>query len=317
MNADNLFLKFPVFKSENSWRFENPILFLGSCFSDEIASKAKYAGLNTHANPLGTIYHPLVIHRFLSDIISNNNNFDDGIVLFQDRYYCFDAAYQFQFEKKDELIEELKARRENWLKLIKTSSHLYITFGTAWGYRSLDSRILVANCLKMPNHFFEKELVSINEIVDSWLKIIPLVRKINPDIDIYFTVSPVRHIRDGIIENNRSKSILIEAVHQITKATNTFYVPTFEILTDVLRDYRFYKEDLVHPSEGAIQIIWDWLVNKMTEESVFNLMNSVLKLRKYEEHRPLNKNPQTIALHLENIKKEKEKLNALNPNINW
>ena len=316
MNADNLFLKFPVFNSESKWQFEKPILFLGSCFSDEIAAKAKYSGLNAHTNPFGTIYHPLVIHRFLSDAITNNNC-EERIELFKDRYYSFDAASQFQYEDKSDLLEELKTHRAYWLKLLKSSSHLYITFGTAWGYCKIDKGILVANCLKMPNHLFKKELVSINEIVDSWLNIIPLIRTINPEIEICFTVSPVRHIRDGIIENNRGKSILIEAVHQITKATNATYVPTYEILIDVLRDYRFYKEDLVHPSEGAIQIIWDWLVNKMTEESLFNLMNSVVKLRKYEEHRTLNKNPQTIALHHENIKKEKEKLSTLNPNINW
>ncbi len=316
MNADNLFLKFPVFNSESKWQFEKPILFLGSCFSDEIAAKAKYSGLNAHSNPFGTIYHPLVIHRFLSDAISNNN-FEERIELFQDRYYSFDAASQFQNEDKIVLLEELKSNREFWLKLLASASHLYITFGTAWAYRYIDKEILVANCLKMPNHFFKKELVSINEIVESWLNIIPLIRTINPEIEICFTVSPVRHIRDGIVENNRSKSILIEAVHQIVNESKTRYIPTYEIIVDVLRDYRFYKDDLVHPSENAIQIVWDWLIDKMVEETELNLMKSVVKVRKTEGHRPLNESSQTLALHNEKIRTEKDKLNSLNQYISW
>jgi hypothetical protein len=316
VNADNLFLKFPVFNSESKWQFEKPILFLGSCFSDEIAAKAKYSGLNAHSNPFGTIYHPLVIHRFLSDAISNNN-FEERIELFQDRYYSFDAASQFQNEDKIVLLEELKSNREFWLKLLASASHLYITFGTAWAYRYIDKEILVANCLKMPNHFFKKELVSINEIVESWLNIIPLIRTINPEIEICFTVSPVRHIRDGIVENNRSKSILIEAVHQIVNESKTRYIPTYEIIVDVLRDYRFYKDDLVHPSENAIQIVWDWLIDKMVEETELNLMKSVVKVRKTEGHRPLNESSQTLALHNEKIRTEKDKLNSLNQYISW
>ncbi len=316
MIADNLFLKFPVFNSESKWQFEKPILFLGSCFSDEIAAKAKYSGLNAHTNPFGTIYHPIVIHRFLSDAITNNNC-DERIELFQDRYYSFDAASQFQYEDKSALIEELKTHRAHWLKLLKYSSHLYITFGTAWGYRKIDKEILVANCLKMPNHLFKKELVSINEIVDSWLQIIPLIKTINPEIEICFTVSPVRHIRDGIIENNRSKSILIEAVHQIVNASNARYIPTYEIIVDVLRDYRFYKDDLVHPSENGIQIVWNWLIDNMVEEPELNLMKAVVKVRKAEGHRQLNKSSEAIALYNEKIRTEKVKLNSLNQYISW
>jgi hypothetical protein len=316
VNANDLFLKFPDFNSVSKWQFEKPILFLGSCFSDEIAAKAKYSGLNAHTNPFGTIYHPLVIQRFLSDVITNNNC-EERIELFQDRYCSFDAASQFQHDEKGVLIEELKTKREQWLNLIKSASHLYITFGTAWGYRKIDKGILVANCLKMPNHLFKKELVSIDEIVDSWLNIIPLIKTINPEIEICFTVSPVRHIRDGIIENNRSKSILIEAVHQIVQSSNAKYIPTYEIIVDVLRDYRFYKDDLVHPSENAIQIVWDWLIYKMFEETALNLMKSVVKVRKTEGHRPLNESSQNIAMHNEKIRNEKDKLNSLNQFISW
>lgn len=316
MNASDLFLKFPGFDVERKLQFGKPILFMGSCFSDEIAAKAKFSGLNAYSNPLGTIYHPLVIQRYLSDIVSKNGQFE-RIEYYNNRYFSFDGAYQFQFDQKRELVDELKLIQESWTELIKTASHLFITFGSAWGYRHLESNILVANCLKMPGNFFQKELVSINEIVESWLNVIPLIRTINPEIEICFTISPVRHIRDGLIENNRSKAILIESVQQIVQATNTNYIPTYEIMIDVLRDYRFFKEDLIHPSEASIQIIWDWLVNNMAEERIFNLINSVVKVRKAEAHRPLNNNTQAIALHREKIKIEKEKLYSLNPNINW
>ncbi len=316
MNANDLYLKFPTFKSERKWQFEKPILFLGSCFSDEIAAKAKYYGLNTHSNPFGTIYHPLVINRFLLDSISNNN-FEERIELFQNHYYSFDAAYQFKYDQKQMLIDDLKSKRASWLELMKSSSHLFITFGTAWGYRHCQTDVLVANCLKMPSQFFKKELVSTNEIVSSWIDVIQLIRSINPMIEICFTVSPVRHIRDGIIENNRSKAILIEAVHEITQATNTCYIPTYEIIIDVLRDYRFFKDDLVHPSDSTIQIIWNWLVALMTDESVLNLMKSVVKVRKAQDHRPLNQDNNSLELIRQNIEIERKKISLANPHINW
>jgi hypothetical protein len=316
VNANDLFLKFPEFNSNKKFEFNKPILFVGSCFSEDVASKAKYSGLNAHSNPLGTIYHPLVIQRFLSDILNASASVE-RIVNFQNSYFSFDAAYHFQNDVEQDLLNELEIIRKSWLNLVKTASHLFITFGSAWGYRHSESEILVANCLKMPGKFFKKELSTKNEIVQSWLNVVLLLKEINPELEICFTVSPVRHIRDGIIENNRSKAILIESVHEIVEKANLKYIPTYEIVIDVLRDYRFFKEDMVHPSEATVQIIWDWLSKKMVEEFALDAIKSIAKVRKAEAHKPINNLDDTYAMNRLKIALEKERLSKIHPEINW
>ncbi len=228
-----------------------------------------------------------------------------------------DASYHFQNDIEQNLLNDLKAIREKWQVLLKSASHLFITFGSAWGYRHTESEILVANCLKMPGAYFKKELALNHDIVESWLHITDLLKKINPNIEICFTVSPVRHIRDGIVENNRSKAILIESVHEIIDRANLKYIPTYEIVIDVLRDYRFFKEDLVHPSDGTVQMIWDWLSNRMVEESALDAMKSIIKVRKAEAHKPINNLDTTHAMNRSKIALEKEKLSKRFPEINW
>lgn len=316
MNPNSLFLKFPDFNSDKKLEFKDPILFIGSCFSDEIASKAKFSGFNAYSNPLGTIFHPLVIQRFLSDILTGSPA-KERIVNFQNSYYSLDASYHFQNDIEQNLLNDLKAIREKWQVLLKSASHLFITFGSAWGYRHTESEILVANCLKMPGAYFKKEMALKHDIVESWLHITDLLKEINPNLEICLTVSPVRHIRDGIVENNRSKAILIESVHEIIDRANLKYIPTYEIVIDVLRDYRFFKEDLVHPSDGTVQMIWDWLSNRMVEESALDAMKSIIKVRKAEAHKPINNLDTTHAMNRSKIALEKEKLSKRFPEINW
>jgi hypothetical protein len=313
VNANELFLKFPDIQLEKKLEFKNPILFLGSCFSNEIASKAKFSGFNAYSNPLGTIYHPLVIQRFLLDNLKDEP-VTERIVYFQNSYYALDAAFHFQNEVKEDLLMKLKTIRKTWVDLLKSASHLFITFGSAWGYRHTESEILVANCLKMPGTYFEKELSTKDEIVDSWLNVVNLLKKINPNLEICFTVSPVRHIRDGIVENNRSKAILIQSAHEIIEKTNSIYLPTYEIVIDVLRDYRFFKEDLVHPNETTVRLIWEWISHKIVDASVLDAMNSIVKVRKAGAHRPIYKMHETNSSKFE---LEKERLSKMYPEINW
>ena len=156
-------------------------------------------------------------------------------------------------------------------------------------YRLLESDEIVANCHKVSQHKFKKELLSIVEINKSLSSIISLIRKVNPDINFIFTVSPIRHLKDGFIENQQSKSHLISALHQIIKnQENTFYFPSYEIMMDELRDYRFYKEDMIHPNQIAINYIWEKFYENWLSDEAIDLKKQVIKIQRGLEHKPFN-----------------------------
>ena len=172
---------------------------------------------------------------------------------------------------------------------LKSNTHIIITLGTSWVYRLLESDEIVANCHKVSQHKFEKELLSIVEINKSLSSIISLIRKVNPDINFIFTVSPIRHLKDGFIENQQSKSHLISALHQIIKKQeNTFYFPSYEIMMDELRDYRFYKEDMIHPNQIAINYIWEKFYENWLSDEAIDLKKQVIKIQRGLEHKPFN-----------------------------
>ena len=172
---------------------------------------------------------------------------------------------------------------------LKSNTHIIITLGTSWVYRLLESDEIIANCHKVSQHKFKKELLSIEEINKSLSSIISLIRKVNPDINFIFTVSPIRHLKDGFIENQQSKSHLISALHQIIKKQeNTFYFPSYEIMMDELRDYRFYKEDMIHPNQIAINYIWEKFYKNWLSDEAIGLKKQVMKIQSGLEHRPFN-----------------------------
>lgn len=192
---------------------------------------------------------------------------------------------------------------------LKSSTHIIITLGTSWIYRFLESGQIVANCHKVPQHKFKKELLSVTEINKSVSSIISLIREVNPDINFIFTVSPVRHLKDGFIENQLSKSHLISALHQIIKIhENTFYFPSYEIMMDELRDYRFYKEDMIHPNQIAINYIWEKFYENWFSDEALDLKKQVLKIQRGLEHKPFNPNSNEHRKFLASLQEKIETL---------
>ena len=173
---------------------------------------------------------------------------------------------------------------------LENNSHVVITLGTAWVYRLKDTNQVVANCHKVAQNHFTKALLSINEIEESLHKIIKLIHDFNPNCNVIFTVSPVRHLKDGFVENQQSKAHLISALHQIIKQNDDFvtYFPSYEILLDELRDYRFYAEDMLHPNQLAINYIWERFCEATISKENQSIMNEVSQIQKAKAHRPFN-----------------------------
>lgn len=276
----NLTFEFPV--SEVKLGYDRPIGFLGSCFSDEMHEKARFYGLNSFSNPFGTVFHPLAISRFIKETLSEET--DERIIRRNDLFFSEDAGSKVFAFSTEELAGRLKNLRNEWRDELKKSNFLFVTFGTSWGYRSVSSGIIVANCHKLPGDHFTKELSSVSEIVREWMDVVGMLKGLNPELNIVFTVSPVRHVRDGLIENNRSKAILIEAVRQLNEQTGCGYFPSYEIVLDELRDHRFFKEDRVHPSDEAVSYVWDRFVRTFCSQETMAVMQEVRKLRLSAQH---------------------------------
>lgn len=258
------------------------VVLLGSCFSDELAVKLSESGHTCVSNPFGTIFHPSmlafsVLNCFEETVV-------DRVLQNEDLYFSWDASSTVFAYSEDALRDEMTTRRANLKKALKSAKYLFVTFGTAWGYEQKETSEMVANCHKVPADRFTKFLSSPYELVQDWILALEKLRVENPELSVVFTVSPVRHVRDGLIENNLSKARLIEAVHQLSLEENASYFPSYELINDVLRDYRFYAEDLVHPSKQAIDFVWARLEESFFGAHTIALNRKVEHLRKMMRH---------------------------------
>jgi len=254
--------------------------FIGSCFSVEISSRLEKMSLaselhlnqpNTSsvkllnqpefhvlANPFGTLFAPTAIAETL-EIIAGIQA--PRLTPFNQNYHCLTFASKFQSQNEDALRREISNVTEKTLYFLQKTQKAIITLGTAWVYEFIPEKQLVGNCHRIPNPNFSKTLLTTQQVKDSLLRCTNALKALSPEIKIDFTISPVRHLRDGLIENSISKSILRVALHEFLTAHNEFgYFPAFEIFNEELRDKSFFKPDLAHPSDEAIDLIFEkWL----------------------------------------------------------
>jgi lysophospholipase L1-like esterase len=301
-------LDFDIVPSEKKIDYHSKLLFLGSCFSDDISAKLTKVGFDVVSNPFGTLFHPLSIASLFEDL-----DFDELIFERGDLWFSWVSSGNVYNSSKVELIKKLKSLKKNLIYSISNTDFIFITFGTSFGYRLISSNKFVANCHKMPSSLFQKELTDIEEMRLKWEQIISIIKNINPNIEIVFTVSPVRHIKDGIIENNLSKARLFQLIHQLKGN----YFPSFEIIQDELRDYRFYKEDLIHPNELAIDYVFDKFKKVYFENSTNAIVNEVDSFKQMESHKVLYpESNQTTQFQNHLIQKRNELIHKY-PFVKW
>jgi len=271
--------------------YNSKIILLGSCFSDNIGQKLSYHKFESILNPFGILFHPKAIESVIKNSLCKKIYTEKDVFFLNERWQSFEAHSKLSSSSKEEIIEQLNKASVSINKAVKNSTHFIITLGTSWVYRFNESGEIVANCHKVSQNKFKKELLSVAEINKSLSLIISLIKEINPSISFIFTVSPVRHLKDGVIENQQSKSHLISALHQIIPIhKNSFYFPSYEVMMDELRDYRFYKEDMIHPNQIAINYIWEKFYENWLSDEALELKKEVIKIQRGLEHKPFNPN---------------------------
>ena len=240
------------------------VLLVGSCFADEIGEKMVRGGFEAMVNPFGTLYNPASIAASLLRSISEKEYTADSVELIQSEsdgmWHSWMHHSSFSSLDVATLVERINGTTHCVADFLREADVLIVTMGTAIIYRLKETGMLVANCHKQLDSLFVRERLNSYDIVDQWEMLLQLLESVNPKLKVIFTVSPIRHKRDGYHVNQVSKGILLQGVDEIVngKSSNSqcFYFPSYEIMMDELRDYRFYADDMIHPSEKAVEYIW-------------------------------------------------------------
>ncbi|HBD27134.1 GSCFA domain-containing protein [Flavobacterium sp.] len=287
--------KIPIQKSSFPIDYDSKIMLLGSCFAENMAEKFDYFKFQAKTNPFGIIFNPVSLEKLIRRSVEKRKFTENDIFFHNELWHCYEVHSELSNADKDTFLNSLNELINSTHQQLNDSTHIIITLGTSWVYRNIESNEIVANCHKVPQKKFTKELQTIKEIKESLENIISLVHSVNPNCKFIFTVSPVRHIKDGFVENNLSKAHLIAAIHQtITHHPSPItYFPSYEIMMDELRDYRFYAEDMLHPNQTAIDYIWIQFFENYISESEFGLMNEICSIQKGLQHRPFNPNTES------------------------
>ena len=294
--------KIKIEPSKNQFGYEDKIALLGSCFAESIGSKLSYYKFQVTTNPFGIVFNPIALEQLVEDAILDKTYTEEDVFELNGIWKSFLAHSNLNALTRLKAVIGLQESQQQLRSLLQSSTQLFITLGTAWVYRHLGTNIVVANCHKVPQKEFVKELLSVDVITESLSKMRDLVKDFNPTINITFTVSPVRHIRDGIVENTRSKAHLIAAVHNIIDSNQVHYFPAYELMMDELRDYRFYASDMLHPSEQAIEYIWKQFVEVHAFAKAKETLKKVASIQKRLAHKSFNPNSEAHQIFLNNLK---------------
>ena len=273
--------------SETALEIDDRVFSIGSCFSSEMSDLLKTGQIQTLNNPFGTIFNPYSINQAVKKLHDSQFYTEDDLIKFGEEVISLDHHSKFNSRFVHQTLDKINAEIEVGNRFLQDANWVMITYGTSFIYELLPKKKLVANCHKIPGKYFEKRLLTHLEITDSIYETVTVLKDIcKENVQVLFTVSPVRHTKDGMIENNLSKAKLIAAIHEILpQFDNCHYLPVYEILMDDLRDYRFYKEDLIHPSRQAVQYIWEKFGNAYFSDETMDFVEENFKIAKALEHK--------------------------------
>lgn len=310
--------KIPIPQTNFFIDYNSKIVSIGSCFAENMAEKLDYFKFQNTCNPFGILFNPISMERMIYKVVHQELFTEKEIFFHNERWHCFDVHSDKSTANKEALLANLNAIIISAQQQVQEATHIIITYGTSWVYRNVESKKIVANCHKIPQAAFSKEILSIAIIEKSIQNTINLIQKINPNCNFIFTVSPVRHLKDGFVENQQSKAHLFSAIHQILQSEicsrklsglkSAIYFPSYEIMMDELRDYRFYAEDMIHPNSVAIDYIWQRFSESYISDKSHEIMKEVETIQRGSAHKPFHPNGES---HQQFLAKLQEKTAAL------
>lgn len=311
----------PVHEGHPKINYNSHVLSLGSCFAVNMGEKFNYFKFSGAINPFGILFHPVALEKVIRFALNDVPFTEEDIFFHADRWNHFDAHSDLSSTTSSVLLGNLSQASGDLKSALINATHITITLGTSWVYRLVATGALVANCHKVPQKQFGKELLSVDEIKQSLQNITEMINSVNKDAVVIFTVSPVRHIKDGFAENQWSKANLISGLHQIInhkpQTISSCYFPSYEIMMDELRDYRFYAPDMIHPNQLAIDYIWERFAESWISEEILQTMKQVDNIQKSLLHRPFNPDTESHKKFTENLDSKIKALQKLHPHIKF
>ena len=296
----------PLKKSSLSIDYQSKILCIGSCFTQNIGQRLIDYKFSTLLNPFGILYNPLSIKNSLNLLLTDKKYTEEDLFFHQDLWHSFDHHGVFSNPNQSSILSDINTQLKAAQLFLKNTKILILTFGTSNVFIKKSTGNIVANCHKVPNTGFDKRRLSIARIIVELTPILEKLKAVNPDLAIIFTISPVRHLKDGLLENQRSKSTLLLAMEALTQQLPfTHYFPAYELVMDDLRDYRFFEKDMTHPNELAIEYIWKAFQATYFLDSTMDIFKQIKKIVQASLHRPFH--PQTNT-HQRFVKKQLEKI---------
>ncbi len=276
-------------KSPFAIGYQTGMMAMGSCFAENIGAKLTYFKFDADVNPCGIIYNPFSIANVLKLLIEKRQFAREDLLQYNGKWISLYHHGSFSSAGQPVCLQHINERLSFSSDKLRRADLLFLTFGTAWVYRHRQTGLIVSNCHKIPSSEFEHFRLSVREIVLEYATLIDELRCVNPNLKILFTVSPIRHWKNGAHGNQLSKSVLLLAIDELVdKYEHCFYFPSYEIVMDELRDYRFYGEDMLHLSGQAIHYIWERFKKTYMEQETVTWMDRIDKLNKKLLHKPFD-----------------------------
>lgn len=315
--------EFDIKKLEQPIQLQQKLLLIGSCFTENIGEKLRRHKFQVQENPHGILFNPVSVVEAISDYISCKEYTTDDLFYYNEAWHSWKHHSRFSGLIADECVSKINYSIKTTHDYLKETDYVIITLGSAWLYTLTEKAsnaqlyAVASNNHKAPSDWFQKRLMTANEVVSIFEELVQKIQLFNPRIKILFTISPVRHIREGLIENNRSKAVLIQAVHQLVE-NHPFihYFPAYELVIDDLRDYRFYAEDLVHPNYQATQYVWEKLVESCMDEQTKTIMKEIAEINLAFQHKPFNPSSEKHLQFLKNYHFKTQQLKDQFPFLN-
>jgi len=273
--------------------YRHQSMMIGSCFAENIGNQLQELCLPTTVNPFGILYNPVSIANGLTILLEGKEFTSRDLFFHENLYHSFAHHGKFSRPAHDEMLDFINSKVIEARAVLKGSSHLFITFGTSWVFRFKETGEVVSNCHKLPGTLFDHYRLQVAQITEIWVPLLHQLFVLNPDLHIVFTVSPIRHLKDGVHDNQLSKSTLLLAVDELSSyfgADHISYFPSYELLLDELRDYRYYASDMTHPSDLAIELIREKLETSFFDQEAKLISSELIKLVQANKHRSQNHN---------------------------
>ena len=285
--------------------YRHNLFFIGSCFSDTIGAKMKELLFPVCHNPFGVIYNPLSVANNLSLLLKKESFTEKDLSFYNELWFSYSHYTRFSHPDKEKCLENINSVFQEARQFLSKADFIFITLGTSWVYHLKETGQVVANCHKQPASLFNHSFIPSEQSYESLKQSIESIKKINPDARFIFTVSPIRHWKDGAINNQRSKAALLLAIAKLQEWDNdVYYFPAYEIFMDELRDYRFYASDMLHPSESAQHYIWEKFIMNFLSEEDLQLLRNVQKIVSSVKHKPFFPNTKTYSNFRQDIIKK-------------